>query len=55
MGKILKFPARHLAPTHQKNNGRQALILSFKLKPLKLNDRIKNDVNYFQTCITNRK
>lgn len=53
MGKVLKFPVRHLAPTHQKNNGGQALILSFKLKPLNLNERIKNDVNYFKAGDTN--
>lgn len=52
MGKVLKFPMK-TQPVYQKNNGGQAVILSFKLKPLKLNERIKNDVNYFQTCSTN--
>lgn len=53
MGKILKFPVRQLVPVHQKNNGGQVLILSFKLKPLNLNERIKNDVDHFKTCGSN--
>lgn len=53
MGKLLTFPVKAPPPVHQKNSGRQAVILSFKLKPLNLNDRIKNDINYFQTRISN--
>lgn len=50
MGKLLKFPIKTKPPTPKLNFGGQAVILSFKLKPLNLNERIKNDVNYFPTC-----
>lgn len=53
MGKVLKFPIRPLTPVHQKNKCGQGLILLFKLKPLNLNERIKNDVDHFKTSCTN--
>lgn len=53
MAKILLFnPERIKKPPKNKNDG-QCLILSFKLKPLNLTERIKNDVDYFKAGGTN--
>lgn len=52
MAKILLFnPERIKKPLKNKSDG-QCTILSFKLKPLNLTERIKNDVNYFKTSGT---
>lgn len=54
MAKILLFnPERIKKPP--KNKSGQCVILSFKLKPLNLTERIKNDVNYFATGGTRRE